>query len=138
MDWFWKAIFLLIFTVPVIFLFGYGVWDVVRRPDVGALPKALWLLAFCFVPIVGPLVYLVIRPPGTTAQQIALAQGTTTPTGRPARPRQAHRRGVPAPQGEERRWRVGHRARVGAGAAGRPADVTRGCSSRWWSPLSSR
>ena len=80
MDWFWKAIFLLIFTVPVIFLFGYGVWDVVRRPDVGALPKALWLLAFCFLPIVGPLVYLVIRPPGTTAQQIALAQGTTTPT----------------------------------------------------------
>lgn len=78
MDWFWKAIFLLIFCVPVIVLFAYATWDTIRRPDVRAWVKALWLVAFCILPIVGPLVYLVIRPPGTTAQQRALAEGTTT------------------------------------------------------------
>lgn len=80
MEGFWQAVFVLIFAVPMVFLFGYAVWDAVRRQDVKVWVKVLWLLAFCFVPIVGPLVYLVIRPPGTTATQNALMEGTTSPT----------------------------------------------------------
>lgn len=80
MEGFWQAVFVLIFAVPMVFLFGYAVWDAVRRQDVKAWVKVLWLLAFCVIPIVGPLVYLVIRPPGTTATEKALTQGTTTPT----------------------------------------------------------
>jgi hypothetical protein len=71
MPWFWQALLLLIFTVPVIVLFAYAVWDVIRRPDAGLVLKAVWLVAFCLLPIIGPLVYLLLRPPGTTAAQRA-------------------------------------------------------------------
>jgi hypothetical protein len=71
MPWFWQGIILLIFVVPVIVLFGYATWDTIRRPDTSVLVRAAWLVGFCILPIVGPLVYLVIREPGTTAAQKA-------------------------------------------------------------------
>jgi hypothetical protein len=76
MDWFWQAVLLLMFTVPVIVLFAYAVYDVLRRQDAGLAVRAIWLIVFCVVPILGPLVYLVVRPPGTTAQQRAGTEGT--------------------------------------------------------------
>ena len=71
MDWFWQALMLLLFTVPVIVLFAYAVFDVLRRPDASLWLRAVWIVVFAIVPIIGPLVYLVIRPPGTTAAQRA-------------------------------------------------------------------
>ena len=80
MDWFWQAILLLMFTVPVFVLFGYAVWDVLRRPDAGVGLRVVWLVVFCVLPIIGPLVYLAIRPPGTTAEQrTALTLGHAAP-----------------------------------------------------------
>ena len=73
MPWFWQGVLLLIFTVPVIVLFGYATWDVIRRHDANLAVRALWLIAFCVLPIIGPLIYLVIRPPGTTADQRRIA-----------------------------------------------------------------
>ena len=32
-SWFWEAVLLLCFTIPVIVLFAYAVWDVIRRHD---------------------------------------------------------------------------------------------------------
>ena len=64
---FWHAFLLTIFVVPVIVLFAYAVWDVLRRHDASLWVRAIWLVVFCMLPIIGPLVYLVIRPPGTTA-----------------------------------------------------------------------
>jgi hypothetical protein len=75
MPWFWQGVLLLIFTVPVIVLFGYATWDVIRRHDANLAVRALWLIAFCVLPIIGPLIYLVIRPPGTTADQRRIAAG---------------------------------------------------------------
>ena len=77
MPWFWQGVLLLIFVVPVIVLFGYAAWDVIRRTDAGLAVRALWLIAFCVLPIIGPLIYLVIRPPGTTADQRRVAHGET-------------------------------------------------------------
>ena len=74
-EWIAEAMLFTIFVVPVIVLFGYAVYDVIRRHDSNVVMKAVWLIAFCVLPIVGPLVYLVIRPPGTTAQEEALAAG---------------------------------------------------------------
>jgi hypothetical protein len=86
MPWFWQALLLLIFVVPVFVLFAYAVWDVIRRPDAGLGLKAVWFVAFSLLPIIGPLVYLMLRPPGTTAAQrdpelaasVATSQGLAT------------------------------------------------------------
>jgi hypothetical protein len=75
MDWFWQAFMLLVFTVPLIVLFAYAVFDVLRRPDTSLWLRVIWIVVFSIVPILGPLVYLVLRPPGTTAQERAGAAG---------------------------------------------------------------
>ena len=72
-PWFLEALLLLIFVVPLFIFFGYAVFDIIKRHDIGLGHKAIWLLVFCIVPIIGPLVYLVVRPPGTTAQEERLA-----------------------------------------------------------------
>jgi uncharacterized membrane protein len=72
-SWIMEALLLVIVVVPLVILFGYAVFDVIRRHGIGVGHKAIWLVVFCLVPIVGPLVYLVIRPPGMTAQENALA-----------------------------------------------------------------
>ena len=73
MSSFWETMIVAIVVVPVIIFFGLAVYDVVRRDNIGAGAKALLLIAFCVFPIVGPLVYLVIRPPGSFAMEQALA-----------------------------------------------------------------
>jgi len=78
MPWFWQTFLLLLVTVPVLTMFAYAAWDVVRRPDFAVFARGIWLLAFCFVPIIGPLIYLAIRPPGTTATERAMAEGGTS------------------------------------------------------------
>jgi hypothetical protein len=72
-SWFLDAVLLVFVVVPMVLLFGYAALDVIRRPSIGVVHRALWLIAFCIFPIVGPLTYLVIRPPGMTAQEKALA-----------------------------------------------------------------
>jgi hypothetical protein len=74
-SWFFPALMLAIFVVPLIILFGYSVYDVLRRHDIGVALKALLIVVFAVVPIIGPLVYLVIHPPGATASEEALAAG---------------------------------------------------------------
>ena len=78
MPWFWQAVLVAIFVVPVILLFGYAMIDVIRRPAMGVAARVLWLIAFCVVPIVGPLVYLVINPPGSREMEEHLAGGETS------------------------------------------------------------
>ena len=78
MPWFWQALLVAIFVVPVIFLFGYAMLDVIRRPGMGVFGRVLWLIAFCIVPIVGPLIYLVINPPGSREMEERLAGGESS------------------------------------------------------------
>jgi hypothetical protein len=78
MSEFWEAVLLLIVTVPVLTMFAYAAWDAVRRPDLGVLGRGLLLVVFCVLPILGPLVYLAIRPAGTTATERAMAAGGAT------------------------------------------------------------
>jgi uncharacterized membrane protein len=78
MPWFWQAVLVAIFVVPVILLFGYAMLDVIRRPGMGVFARVLWIIAFCVVPIVGPLVYLVINPPGSRDMEERLAGGESS------------------------------------------------------------
>jgi hypothetical protein len=72
MPQFWQTVFQIVIAVPLIVLFAYAAWDILRRPDASVLLKLVWLVVCCLFPILGPLVYLVLRPAGTTA---ALEQG---------------------------------------------------------------
>ena len=78
MPWFWQAVLVAIFVVPVILLFGYAMIDVLRRPALGVATRVLWLVAFCIVPIIGPLIYLVINPPGSREMEERLAGGESS------------------------------------------------------------
>lgn len=93
MPWFWQAVLFVIFVVPVFVLFGYATYDVIRRHDTPVWHKALWLVVFCFVPIIGPLIYLVIRPPGTTNDQRRIAEGEETAAQQLERLADLHERG---------------------------------------------
>ena len=75
MPEFWQTVFQIVIAVPLIVLFGYAAWDVIRRPDASVGLKLVWLVVCCIFPILGPLIYLVLRPAGTaSALQQSAAQ----------------------------------------------------------------
>jgi Phospholipase_D-nuclease N-terminal len=80
MPWFWQAVLLMMFVVPFIFLFGYAAWDVFRRHDTSVGHKLLWLVLLWVLPILGPLLYIAIRPPGTTESQAKRASNEKSAT----------------------------------------------------------
>jgi hypothetical protein len=57
------ATFILFFVwMPLILLWGYALADLfIRRSDI-RWRKVLWLLFIIFLPIIGPIVYLLVRP----------------------------------------------------------------------------
>ena len=62
---FWNVIgaaFLIMFVfVPLILLWTFALVDLFVRPDI-RWKKVLWLLFIVFLPIFGPLIYLLVRP----------------------------------------------------------------------------
>jgi len=81
MPEFWQTVFQIVIAVPLIVLFGYAAWDVIRRPDASVLLKLVWLVVCCIFPILGPLVYLVLRQAGTTTALQAGAAGAAASAG---------------------------------------------------------
>jgi hypothetical protein len=79
-SWFFPALMFAIFVVPIILLFGYAMLDVFRRPGMGIAVRLLWIIGFCILPIIGPLVYLVINPPGSREMEARLAGDDATRT----------------------------------------------------------
>src|SRR4051812_22874507 len=68
---FWDAFFLLLIYVPLILIWGFAVFDIFRRDDLGGGSKALWLVAVVLLPFVGTLLYLLFRRPGGTPEERA-------------------------------------------------------------------
>ena len=105
MPWFLQAVLFAIFVVPVILLFGYAMLDVIRRPGMGVSGRALWLIGFCILPIIGPLGLPRHQPAGFAGDGGAprrwreQPRGGAVVPGEPARPGQADGRGVPAGEG---------------------------------------
>ena len=79
-SWFFPALLFAIFVVPVLFLFGYAALDVIRRPAMGIAARTLSLVGFCIFPIIAPLVYLVVYPPGSREMEARLASDESTRT----------------------------------------------------------
>jgi hypothetical protein len=63
---FWEAFVLLMIYVPLLLIWGASMLDIFRRDDIGGVSKALWLVTVVVLPLVGTLIYLIVRPAGAT------------------------------------------------------------------------
>ena len=55
--------FLIAFVfVPLIMLWAFALADLFRRKAMSAIARVLWLLVILLLPILGPLIYLLVRP----------------------------------------------------------------------------
>ncbi|WP_156253402.1 SHOCT domain-containing protein [Pseudactinotalea terrae] len=74
-HWFWLVIeiFLLLTYLTVLFqIFG----DLFRDRSTGGLTKALWLLLLFVAPLLGALIYLLVRGKGMAERSAAVAERT--------------------------------------------------------------
>lgn len=55
-------ILLLVFIIPVLLLWGYAIVSLIGRHDLGIGAKLLWLLAVLLIPIIGSVLYFMLRP----------------------------------------------------------------------------
>jgi hypothetical protein len=49
-------------AVPVFFLWAYTLRDLYLRTDLAVLRKLAWVAGIVLLPILGPVIYLVVRP----------------------------------------------------------------------------
>jgi len=61
MDW-WEIILFVVVITPIIVLWLGSVLDAITRQDLSGAMKVLWILAVLLFPIVGSLVYILVRP----------------------------------------------------------------------------
>jgi hypothetical protein len=66
---FWEAFVLLMIYVPLLLIWGTSILDIFRRDDIGGVSKALWLFTVIVLPLLGTLIYLIVRPPGATQRE---------------------------------------------------------------------
>lgn len=66
-------------SICVVFLWVIWIWiliwvfiDIFRSPDLSGLAKALWFLFVLFIPVIGVLVYLIVR--GGSMQERAVGR----------------------------------------------------------------
>lgn len=55
-------ILLLAFIIPVLLLWGYAVVSLIGRHDLGIGGKLLWLLGILVLPLIGSILYFMLRP----------------------------------------------------------------------------
>ena len=55
-------ILLAVFVIPVLILWGYAIVSLVGRRDLGIGAKLLWLLAIVVLPLIGSILYFMLRP----------------------------------------------------------------------------
>jgi hypothetical protein len=65
LDVFWWMI-VFFFWVMYFWLFVTVIGDVVRRDDISGLKKAAWVVLMIFLPLLGILIYMIVRPRLTT------------------------------------------------------------------------
>ena len=59
---FWNFFFLMLIFIPLILLWLFTLNDLTKRVDMSGLAKALWAIAVVFLPVVGMLLYFIVRP----------------------------------------------------------------------------
>jgi hypothetical protein len=62
-DW-WYAFFITLLYIPLLFMWGFALFDLFRRQDLKGWAKILWAFAILFFPFLGVFMYFLIRPKG--------------------------------------------------------------------------
>ena len=82
-------------AIPLLLIWILVLVDVVRRHDLSKGAKSAWIIITLLVPLIGPIVYIVMRPAVTSADErdAAIAAASRPPV-HPSD--EAHGRGGPA------------------------------------------
>jgi hypothetical protein len=59
---FWNLFFVMLIFIPLILLWLFTLNDLTRRSDMSGLSKGLWAVAVVFLPVIGMLLYFIVRP----------------------------------------------------------------------------
>ena len=71
---FWQVFLVLMIFIPLVMLWIFALVDLFQREDLSGIAKGLWAIAIVLLPLVGMLVYFVLRDP-----QAPAARDHTTP-----------------------------------------------------------
>ncbi len=58
----WSFTFVLLIYIPLILLWIFTLIDLTKRSDISPLAKGLWAIAVVILPLIGMVVYFVMRP----------------------------------------------------------------------------
>ncbi len=63
---FWEVFIVLIIFVPMVLLWIFTLVDLFQREDLSGIAKALWAIAIVLLPLVGMVIYFIVRDSETT------------------------------------------------------------------------
>ena len=58
---FWQVFLMLMIFVPLIMLWVFTLVDLFHHPDLSGIAKALWAIAIVLLPLIGMLIYFIVR-----------------------------------------------------------------------------
>ncbi len=61
-DVLWGSFIFSVIFVPLILLWGFALVDLFIRRGMSAISRVFWLIFIIFLPILGPIIYLLVRP----------------------------------------------------------------------------
>ncbi len=69
MDWdvFWSVLLGMLIIVPLIMIWAFALTDLFGRDDLRGIAKVAWLFAILIFPILGTVIYFLVRPRITPA-----------------------------------------------------------------------
>jgi hypothetical protein len=58
---FWEVVILLVIWVPLVLLWLSALMDLLLRRPMSGIARVLWLLLIIFLPVIGAIVYFIVR-----------------------------------------------------------------------------
>jgi hypothetical protein len=83
---FWQIFLMLMIFVPLIMLWVFTLVDLFQRADLSGIAKALWAIAIVLLPLIGMLIYFILRdsdPPVTNDRPASVPTEPPAPDGSP-------------------------------------------------------
>jgi hypothetical protein len=74
---FWEVFWIVLVFGPCLFMWGYALFDLFRRDDIGNVARVAWMLGILAFPWIGALVYMLTQPYNERAAVRQLDRGLT-------------------------------------------------------------